>query len=108
MAADTGKTRGRLMVLLALQDGPKHGYEVARYIQEASGGYFSMSFGALYPVLHRLEKDHLVAASWQQAGSARKKKVYTLTRKGQAALRAERADYDAFSLAFAKLLGRHA
>jgi PadR family transcriptional regulator, regulatory protein PadR len=106
--SDAGKTRGRFMVLLALEQGPKHGYEVARYLDEASGGYFSLSFGALYPVLHRLEKDKLVSAIWQDAGALRKKKVYALTPRGHAALNQERDDYEAFTLAFARLLGRHA
>lgn len=106
--SDASKTRGRFMVLLALAHGPKHGYEVARYLEETSGGYFSLSFGALYPVLHRLEKDKLVSATWQDAGTLRKKKVYALTARGRAALTQERDDYEAFTLAFARLLGRHA
>lgn len=104
--SEAGKTRGRFMVLLALADGPKHGYQVARYLEERSGGYFSLSFGALYPVLHRLEKQGMVSATWVDAGAARKKKVYALTRKGHAALRQEREDYDAFTLAFARLIER--
>jgi PadR family transcriptional regulator PadR len=106
--SEAGKTRGRFMVLLALADGPKHGYEVARHLEERSGGYFSLSFGALYPVLHRLEKEKLVSASWMDAGALRKKKVYALTAKGHAVLNEERADYEAFTLAFARLLGRQA
>ncbi|ACY14539.1 PadR family transcriptional regulator [Haliangium ochraceum] len=103
--SDNNKSRGRFMVLLALAHEPKHGYEIARYLEERSGGYFTMSYGALYPVLHRLEKEKLVSATWCEAGGTRKKKVYTLTAKGQAALREEREDFDAFSLAFRKLLG---
>jgi PadR family transcriptional regulator PadR len=106
--SDAGKTRGRFMVLLALAHGPKHGYEVARYLEESTGGYFSLSFGALYPVLHRLEKDKLVSASWQDAGASRKKKVYALTPRGHAALREERDDYEAFTLAFTRLMERNA
>ena len=106
--SDAGKTRGRFMVLLALEDGPKHGYDVARYLEENSGGSFSLSCGALYPVLHRLEKDKLVSAIWQDAGAMRKKKVYALTPRGHAALDEERYDYEAFTLAFTRLLGRPA
>lgn len=101
---DTGKTRGRFMVLLALANGPKHGYEIARYLKEQTGGYVSLSFGALYPVLHRMEKDKLVSASWEEAGTTRKKKVYALTDKGHGALRGERDEHEAFALAVARLL----
>ncbi|WP_428266846.1 PadR family transcriptional regulator [Haliangium sp.] len=106
--ADSGKTRGRFMVLLALDDGPKHGYEIARYLDHTTGGHVTLSYGALYPILHRLEKDKLVSARWQDASGTRKKKVYALTDKGHAALVEEREDYDAQAEAMAKLLGRSA
>lgn len=106
--ADIRKAQGRFMVLLALEHGPKHGYEIARYLEQESDGYFSMSFGALYPVLHKLEKQKLVTASWEEAGGARKKKVYALTRKGRTALAEERDEYQAFTTALSKLLRRHA
>ncbi|HEU4385878.1 MAG TPA: PadR family transcriptional regulator [Anaeromyxobacteraceae bacterium] len=96
--------RGAFLVLLALRDGPKHGYEIAAHLKERSGGVFGLSFGALYPILHRLEKDGLVSGSWQEVGPAKKKKVYALTRKGEAALGAEKARYLAFAGALSKLL----
>ena len=57
---DNTKSRGRLGVLLALAEGPKHGYQIAKYLKEKTEGYFSLSFGALYPILHRLERDGYV------------------------------------------------
>jgi len=97
-------SRGAFLVLLALHDGPKHGYEVAAFIKERSEGHFSLSFGALYPVLHKLEAEKLIAGNWREAGEAKKKKVYTLTGAGKKALSGERDRYEASTLAFAKLL----
>ena len=96
--------RGAFLVLVALRGGPKHGYEIAAHLRERSGGVFSLSFGALYPILHRLEKDGLVSGSWQEVGPAKRKKVYALTRQGQAALGAEKARYLAFAGALSRLL----
>lgn len=106
--SETKKAQGRFMVLLALEDGPKHGYEIARYLKERSGGFMSLSFGSLYPVLHKLEKDKLVTAEWEDAGATKKKKVYALTQRGRAAVRKERSSYEAFTAALQKLLGRNA
>ena len=106
--SDAKKAQGRFMVLLALEQGPKHGYEIARYLKDRSDGFFSFSFGALYPVLHKLEKDKLVAASWEDSGATRKKKVYVLTKAGRAELGMEREGYEAFTVALAKLLERKA
>jgi DNA-binding PadR family transcriptional regulator len=105
---DVKKAQGNFLVLLAVEDGPKHGYEIAKYIEERSDGFFTISYGALYPVLHKLEKSKQIAGKWEQAGGTRKKKVYSLTRQGVAALRDERAAYEQFTLAFAKLLERNA
>ncbi len=97
--------RGAFLVLLALRGGPQHGYEIAAHLRERSGGVFTLSFGALYPILHRLEKDGLVSGRWQDVGPAKRKKVYALTRQGEAALGAEKARYLAFAGALSKLLG---
>ena len=97
--------RGAFLVLVALRGGPKHGYEIAAHLRERSGGVFTLSFGALYPILHRLEKDGLVKGNWQEVGPAKRKKVYALTRRGEVALGAERARFLASAGALSKLLG---
>ena len=102
---ETQPPRGAFLVLLALRGGPKHGYEIAAHLRERSGGVFSLSFGALYPILHRLEKEGLVSGTWQDVGPAKRKKVYALTRHGEAALGAEKARYLAFAGALSRLLG---
>jgi DNA-binding PadR family transcriptional regulator len=104
---ESWKSRGTFLVLLALKDGAKHGYEIAGHLTERTQGVFSISFGALYPILHRLEKDGLVSARWEAVGSsgAKQRKVYALTVKGRRALTAERASFEALTGAFARLLG---
>ena len=103
---DSGKSRSSFLVLLALRAGPKHGYEIASWSDERSGGLFSLSFGALYPVLHKLEKDGLLAAQWQAVGEpgVKHKKVYQLTARGRRALETERAHVQALAGAMARLM----
>ena len=103
---ETTKSRADFLVLLALRAGSKHGYEIAAWLEERSGGVFTLSFGALYPVLHRLEKEGLLSAEWQGVGGAgvKRKKVYSLTARGRRALEAERARFEAWTGAFARLL----
>lgn len=100
MSIDSRSASGRFLVLLALAHGAKHGYQIARHIEERSRGVFAMSFGALYPILHRLEADGLARATWHD-----RKKVYALTRSGEAALREERAEFDRLAAAIARLGG---
>lgn len=103
--SDWQRARSRFLVLLALSHGPKHGYEVARYLEQRSSGYFTLSYGTLYPILHRLEQEGLIRGSWREAGQTKRKKVYTLSTAGERALREENADFEAFTLAFARLMG---
>lgn len=103
---ESWKSRGTFLVLLALRGGPKHGYEIARHLDERSGGFFTLSFGALYPILHRIEQEGLVSARWEAVGEsgAKQRKIYALTAKGRRALAAERETFQAIASAFARLL----
>jgi len=98
--------RAAFLVLLALRAGAKHGYEIASWIEQRSGGFFTLSFGALYPVLHKLEKDGLLAAEWQAVGEpgVKQKKVYQLTARGRRALDSERERFAALHGALVRLM----
>lgn len=101
--ADSWGVRNTFLVLLALEDGDKHGYEIASYTKTKTNGFFNISFGNLYPILHRLEKQGLIKGSWKDVGE-KSKKVYSLTTKGHIELKEERSQYKVFVGAFSKLL----
>ena len=71
----------QLLVLSTLRAGPRHGYQIAVDVEEASNGLFRFRHGTLYPILHRLEEDGLIRGSWSREGG-RRKKVYALTGAG--------------------------
>jgi transcriptional regulator len=72
-----------LLVLKALVFGPRHGYEVARWVRDTTQGTLEVDDGALYTALHRLEKRALVQAEWGIADTNRRAKFYSLTRAGR-------------------------
>lgn len=74
-----------LLVLSALRPGPKHGYQIALDVESESNGLFRFKHGTLYPILHRLEEAGMIRGSWSTEGG-RRKKVYSLTRKGRTRL----------------------
>lgn len=78
------------LVLAVLRDGPLHGYGIAREIERRSGDALKFKEGTLYPALHALEQQGLIAGEWQRSEGGRERRVYTLTETGHAAL-AERA-----------------
>ncbi|MEQ8329984.1 MAG: helix-turn-helix transcriptional regulator [Longimicrobiales bacterium] len=71
-----------LLVLAALRDDAKHGYQIALDVETESNGQFTFRHGTLYPILHRLEGEGLIQGSWSTAGG-RRRKVYALTRAGR-------------------------
>ncbi|MEO3744358.1 PadR family transcriptional regulator [Plantactinospora sp. B5E13] len=81
-----GHGRLRLYLLKLLDDGPKHGYELIRLLEERFRGLYTPSAGTVYPRLQRMETEGLV--THQAAGG---RKVYEITERGRRELR-ERAD----------------
>lgn len=76
-----GRDVNELLVLATLEDGPKHGYQIALDVEEESDGDFELQHGTLYPILHRLEKEGLIRGRWEEEG--RRRKVYVLTDRGR-------------------------
>lgn len=85
-----------LLVLAILAREASYGYQILRSINEEADGLFTWQEGTVYPVLHKLEKDKLVRAQWQQADTGRRRKYYYITAKGRDALGAGTEQWEAF------------
>jgi len=94
-----------LLVLQALGERPLHGLAVSRRISTATGGALRVEEGALYPALHRLERDGLVEGEWGRTHENRRAKFYRLTGKGRRQLERETARWARHADAVASLLG---
>lgn len=98
MSGEAIKGHLDLLLLSILGEGDAHGYAVIEALRERSHGTFDLPEGTVYPALHRLERQELVSSSWDKT-SARKRRVYALTRRGRTALVAKRSDWDGFKRA---------
>jgi PadR family transcriptional regulator, regulatory protein PadR len=87
-----------LLLLAILSDGPAHGYAVIESLRSRSGGTFDLPEGTIYPALHRLESQGLLRSSWFE-DSARRKRIYQLTPKGQQMLAKRQEEWKTFSKA---------
>ena len=81
------------LVLAILAEADSYGYAIIKRVAELSGGRLQWTDGMLYPVLHRLERQALVAAKWGLSESGRKRKYYRITKPGRAHLAAQRAQW---------------
>ena len=77
------------LILGILQEGTSYGYKIIQRVKEISNGQIEWSDGMLYPVLHRLEKEKLIASKWMQSDEGRHRKYYAITKSGKAALHTE-------------------
>ena len=69
--------------------GPIHGFQVLRWIKEISEGELLVEEEALYPALHRMEKEGWLASRWAVSEKGRRAKYYEITARGKKALAKE-------------------
>jgi DNA-binding PadR family transcriptional regulator len=86
-------TKPMILSILA-RYGESYGYAIIQRVKALSGGELEWQDGMLYPVLHRLERDGLVGVRWGASPKGRKRKYYTLSPAGQAALDTERRQWE--------------
>ena len=93
-----------LLILRTLLFGPNHGHAIAKHIQRTSEDLLQVETGSLYPALHRLEAQGLVAASWQLSDRGKQAKYYRLTARGRKQLLAARTRWEVFARAIGLVL----
>jgi PadR family transcriptional regulator, regulatory protein PadR len=93
-----------LLILQTLQWGPQHGYGISQAIRANSMDAFKVDTGSLYPALHRLSKQKLVAAAWKTSENRQRIRVYRLTKKGRGELVSGRSRWERLVEAMAGIL----
>ncbi len=88
-----------LLILKTLELEPKHGWAVAKRIQQISGDVLKVQQGSLYPALYRLEKEGWITANWAETETGREAKFYSLTKAGREHLKKEVATWERLSSA---------
>jgi PadR family transcriptional regulator, regulatory protein PadR len=91
------------LILKTLAPGPRHGYAIARFIEDTTGEAVLVEEGSLYPALYRMERRGWVDAEWGTSELGRRAKLYRLTDAGRAQLAAEMATWRRFYAGVSKL-----
>jgi PadR family transcriptional regulator, regulatory protein PadR len=86
-----------LLILKTISVEPKHGWAIAKRIQQVSGDVLQVTQGALYPALHRLEQQGWISAEWRPTETGREAKFYRLTKAGATQLKKELAQWERLS-----------
>ena len=92
-----------LLVLALLEEHERHGYEIARLIEERSGGAIRFHVTSLYPTLYRLEDKGLIEGRWLEKSGQRRRRMYRLTPGGRGVLAKQRLVWESFYTALARV-----
>jgi PadR family transcriptional regulator, regulatory protein PadR len=93
-----------MLVLKTLTRGAMHGYGIAQSIQQISDEVLRVEEGSLYPALHRLEVDGIIASEWGQSENNRRAKFYKLTPLGRKQLLRESEKWNRLAGAIARVM----
>jgi PadR family transcriptional regulator PadR len=94
-----------MLVLKSLVLAPAHGHTIAHAIERTSDEVLQVEHGSLYPALHRLEHQGLIASFWGTSENNRKAKYYRITPHGRRHLTQERSRWETLVQAVARVLG---
>ena len=92
------------LILKTLTGGPRHGYAIAKFIEDASGETVIVEEGSLYPALYRMERREWIEAAWGISELGRKAKFYRITPKGRRQLATETEQWARFAAGVSKIL----
>jgi len=93
-----------MLILRTLLFGPAHGHAVAHAIERGSDEVLQVEHGSLYPALHRMRQQGLIAAEWKLTENKQRARYYRLTAKGKKALQAEQSRWNRMVEAIARVM----
>ena len=99
------KGTAEMLVLALLEDRARHGYEIAKLIDQRSAGVLAFHAASLYPLLYRLERRGLIVGRWIEKAAQRRRRYYKLTPEGRRVLAAQRRDWLEFIRALERVAG---
>jgi PadR family transcriptional regulator PadR len=103
------KGSAEVLILALLEERDRHGYEIARLIDQRSGGTLKFHVASLYPTLYRLERRHWIHGRWVERAGTRRRRFYRLTAEGRRMLDSQRRSWNVFFTALNRVARlRHA
>jgi transcriptional regulator len=91
-----GQSAAEVLLLALLEARPRHGYELAKLIEQRSAGALEFHVASLYPLLYRMERRGWIEGRWVEKAGERRRRFYKLTAGGRKALAEQRASWRSF------------
>jgi len=103
--AEAKKGSTEVVILAILEQDSHHGYEIARLIEQRSGGTLRFTLASLYATLYRMEDRGWIKGRWIEKAGQRRRCHYRITDAGRKTLVAQRADWGRFIAALNDVAG---
>jgi transcriptional regulator len=102
----TDRLQGALemLILKSLEHKDNHGFGITLHVQTVSEGLLRVVEGSLYPALHRMEKEKLIAGDWRTTENGRRARFYALTASGRKRLAESENNWTSVAKGVRKLL----
>jgi PadR family transcriptional regulator len=93
-----------LLILKIIALEPMHGWAIAQRIRQMSNEVLQVGQSALYPALHKLERQGWIKSEWDTSETNRRVRYYSLTRAGRKAMAEEAANWERLSGAISEIV----
>jgi len=102
---DLMKGSTTMLILNLLSTSDMYGYQMVKELEMRSDDTFTLKEGTMYPILHSLESEGMVQSYWDESTSARKRKYYHITSKGEKLLKEKKKEWQIYSSTVNKVIG---
>ena len=99
------KGSAELLILVLVEEQDRHGYDIARLIEDRSGGTLTFTLASLYTSLYRLEAHGWIRGRWIERPGIRRRRYYRITEAGRRLLATQRQDWGRFLTALREVAG---
>jgi transcriptional regulator len=105
LATELKRGSAELLLLSLLEEGDRHGYDLARQIDARSNGAITFNTASLYPILYRMEERGLIDGRWVERAGQRRRRYYRLTADGRRTLARQRGLWATFVAGLDRVAG---
>lgn len=99
------KGSAEILILAVVEDEGHHGYEIAKLIEQRSGGDLRFTLASLYATLYRMEDRGWIKGRWVEKAGQRRRCYYRITEPGRRVLEEQRRDWSRFVAALKQVAG---
>jgi PadR family transcriptional regulator PadR len=103
--AEAKKGSAEVVILALVEQETHHGYEIAKLIEQRSGGDLRFTLASLYSTLYRMEDRGWIKGRWIEKPGVRRRCHYRITDAGRRVLAAQRAEWGRFVAALNLVAG---